>query len=398
MSISEKLTTIAENQEKVYNKGGLDYSPQETVSGEAIGITDISPIEHNMGVSVMGKNLIPNIYKTVTSNGVTFAVAKDGSITANGTAEKNIAWVVIPTSKPIKLLNGEIYSLSGSPKGSSYSTYYMAVQSTDYTKTYNDVGNGITFTSTGKDVYFYISVQAGTTLEDVVFKPLLEKGAVKTEFAPYIEDISTVKLYKQGKNILKYPYYYSTKTLSGITYTDNGDGSITVNGTATAFTLFEITQQSKNDCNDLFVDGATYKLSSGVDNALVRLVLGARKISENKPVYYYSGDTFTVDKSIYKYEWIRLQIESGKIINNVTVYPMIEIGNSATEYEPYIEPTVYDVQSDGIVEGVKSLYPNTTLYTDTSGAVIGCTYYQDGRKVKENLTDMILSLGGVINE
>jgi hypothetical protein len=76
----------------------------------------------------------------------------------------------------------------------------------------------------------------------------------------------------------------------------------------------------------------------------------------------------------------------------------VELGTTPTEYEPYIEPTVYDVNADGTVEGVTSLYPSTTLYTDTQGAVIDCTYYQDGKKVKENLIDMILSLGGVINE
>ena len=54
MNISEKLITIAENEQKIYNKGALDYSPQETVSGEAIAITDISPVEHNMAVKVSG--------------------------------------------------------------------------------------------------------------------------------------------------------------------------------------------------------------------------------------------------------------------------------------------------------------------------------------------------------
>ena len=96
-------------------------------------------------------------------------------------------------------------------------------------------------------------------------------------------------------------------------------------------------------------------------------------------------------------ELMYLYIPKGVTIDEV-LYPQIEYGLSQTEYEPYIEPTIYDVSSSGIVEGVTSLYPSTTLYTDTSGAVINCTYYQDGRKVKENLTDMILSLGGVINE
>lgn len=43
-------------------------------------------------------------------------------------------------------------------------------------------------------------------------------------------------------NILVYPYYQTTRTVNGITFTDNGDGSIAVNGTATADALFYLVQ------------------------------------------------------------------------------------------------------------------------------------------------------------
>ena len=65
-----------------------------------------------------------------------------------------------------------------------------------------------------------------------------------------------------------------------------------------------------------------------------------------------------------------------------------------TDYEPGIEPTVYDVKADGTVEGVTSLYPNTTLYTDTSGAVIDCTYNRDINKAFAELQNALISLGG----
>ena len=52
MSIAEKLVTIAENQEKVYNSGGLSQCPKNTVSGEFISLDDVSPIEHTLGVKV----------------------------------------------------------------------------------------------------------------------------------------------------------------------------------------------------------------------------------------------------------------------------------------------------------------------------------------------------------
>ena len=41
-----------------------------------------------------------------------------------------------------------------------------------------------------------------------------------------------------GKNLIPYPYVNTTMTKNGITFTDNGDGTITVDGTATADTRF----------------------------------------------------------------------------------------------------------------------------------------------------------------
>ncbi len=45
-----------------------------------------------------------------------------------------------------------------------------------------------------------------------------------------------------GKQLLEYPYYNNTTTVNGITFTDNGDGSITISGTATAEARFWIRQ------------------------------------------------------------------------------------------------------------------------------------------------------------
>ena len=41
-----------------------------------------------------------------------------------------------------------------------------------------------------------------------------------------------------GKNLIPYPYMYTTRTVNGVTYTDNGDGSVTVSGTATGYSDF----------------------------------------------------------------------------------------------------------------------------------------------------------------
>lgn len=51
-------------------------------------------------------------------------------------------------------------------------------------------------------------------------------------------DAETATVTRLGLNLLPYPYANTTQTTNGIDFTDNGDGSITANGTATADATF----------------------------------------------------------------------------------------------------------------------------------------------------------------
>ncbi|MGN0451594.1 MAG: hypothetical protein ACI4FN_05740, partial [Acutalibacteraceae bacterium] len=44
----------------------------------------------------------------------------------------------------------------------------------------------------------------------------------------------------------------------------------------------------------------------------------------------------------------------------------------------------YTPNSDGTVEGVSSIYPDTLLTTDTDGAIIDCEYNADIKKYIDN--------------
>lgn len=58
----------------------------------------------------------------------------------------------------------------------------------------------------------------------------------------------------------------------------------------------------------------------------------------------------------------------------------LEIGSARTNYEPYKIPTDYTPTADGTINGVTSLYPSTTLTTDTEGVLIDCEYNRDINK------------------
>ena len=72
---------------------------------------------------------------------------------------------------------------------------------------------------------------------------------------------------------------------------------------------------------------------------------------------------------------------------------MLEASHTATEYEPY-KGSEYTPSADGTVNGVTSLYPNTTLITDTDGVLINCKYNRDINKAFAELQAAIISSGG----
>lgn len=71
---------------------------------------------------------------------------------------------------------------------------------------------------------------------------------------------------------------------------------------------------------------------------------------------------------------------------------MIAYGDN-TDYEPY-NPQTTIANSDGTVEGLLSLSPNMTLYTDTDDVNIDCQYYRDIDLYIDNLIGNVVLSGG----
>jgi hypothetical protein len=219
------------------------------------------------------------------------------------------------------------------------------------------------------------------------------------DVSPVEHDVS-VKV--SSKNIVPYPYLQTTKTTGGITFTDNKDGSITVNGTSKGGESFYFTGRM----DDMLEDGKKYTLSfSGVGNGMYT-VITRREKSTGKDGYI-TGD-FTVNKTKYSYKDLRVQIDSsGKQFANVLLCPQIEKGETATPYTPYVadvstasvgvyttdtEPTLYPV--DGDTATVKSISPNMTLMTDTQGVLMDCSYLRDIDTYIDNLMMNVAMTGG----
>lgn len=121
-------------------------------------------------------------------------------------------------------------------------------------------------------------------------------------------------------------------TQDGITYTVNDDGSISVNGTATANGTYYMI--GGNGSQPLTLKPGNYVLSGGISgDAWIRMFDGTN--------YYDTGSStiksFTLNDEINI--WVGLRIKSGTTIN-ATFYPQLEIGSTATSYVPHAEQNI----------------------------------------------------------
>lgn len=237
--------------------------------------------EINQSLTIINENLIPYPYHetTRTINGVTFIDNGDGTITANGTATDDlIFW--IKYFNDLEIDDNIKYTISGSPNGSSSGKYCLSARV--YTK--KDApspssGKIIRVSQAGtvvtgyKYIAPYISVWKGVTLNNVIFKPMLEYGTVASDYKQY--SMSNAGLQEQiemcKENLIPFPYC-ATST-----------GSYAKSFNSSSLTTVE----AKNDGSLLI--GSNGKIPSKTNQVLFRLI---HDNFENIPLY---NDIYSMD-------------------------------------------------------------------------------------------------------
>lgn len=129
-----------------------------------------------------------------------------------------------------------------------------------------------------------------------------------------------------GKNLIPYPYYQTTRTNAGVTYTDNGDGTITVDGTSTSSTTTAFVMVSRDD-SDWHLPAGNYILSGGLDNnrrIVINYMQQGQSTATTLAVSSGSDTAFTVTDAIAEYPLqVGIYTTSGASYDDVTIYPMI---------------------------------------------------------------------------
>lgn len=137
------------------------------------------------GITSTGKNLLrfPYSYDSQTINGITFTVNRDGTITANGTATDTSIFYLNGATQE-RMVVGQSYTISDI-RGDGYYTRVLYTENGVYKEASNS-----SFMFTVKPSYCSIEIRisAGTTLNNVVFKPMLNFGDTALPYEPYEED------------------------------------------------------------------------------------------------------------------------------------------------------------------------------------------------------------------
>ena len=241
-----------------------------------------------------------------------------------------------PTNTTGGVVKNYINGFQVSGTGNPNTTVYSAEQY-DTIGDYYFIGKGTLENAKDKIVGSSTPVQTlNTNLDNLVTKNTASGEIVSIDDALAYKtfdvkvDGSSEQETTIGKNLLPYPYPNSSKTNAGITFTVNDDGTVTVDGTSTAFTSFQIYGSSSIgggvNIPGNYVSGGTDKVQVGVfrnngDNTYSEL-------ANNK------GGFTEIDKSSYTDGYVEIRINQGITVNNAIIRPMLS-NEANIDWEPY---------------------------------------------------------------
>ena len=149
--------------------------------------SNICPITGRDAVEVQTTDVnilpFPYVETSLSRFGITYTVNDDGTITANGTASAD-SWFVLSNAWPYTAdrITGQPIRLSGCPAGGSTSTFFISSVVTGH----NDVGSGVSINNFRAGYFrFQISIKSGTTVNNLVFKPMVVIGTSVEDYHPY---------------------------------------------------------------------------------------------------------------------------------------------------------------------------------------------------------------------
>lgn len=358
-----------------------------------------SEIDTLIGGSIAWNQLVMNDESTSTEAGIAYTKNSDGSWRVTGTysarsykylSTLNIGGInaddVVYVSSTYKMpanaglifdFRSESAYIGGTqvyPNG-SYTITKVPSGATVLGRPYININNlsvGTAIDFTVKPIFVNLTRLLGSTIANYVYSLeqstagsgiawLKSYGFLGKDYYAYnngsLVSVKTSEHRTTGKNQLRNSA--STLTTNGITFTVNSDGSVNVNGTATANAFLEM-------ANLYLLQAGTYIVSGSTDSnasIIIRETNAAGTPLAASPSDSPAGSgtsQFTRDGS--NTIGVVLRVPSGATLNNVKIYPMIRFADvSDTTFEPYTVHS-YPLGNDDL-RGIFKL-SNGNLYAD----------------------------------
>ena len=353
----------------------LIFSPRNgTMVLNNIRVTEKPYVDDNKvstGVQLVNSDKLPsvNIYGvTVNNNG-------DGSFTVKGTATGYVTSIY-----DISLSPGT-YCVSG---GKNNTQFFIRVSKDG--QTYSTYLNS--FEIKGDEVWVkaYIQVDKGKTANDTIW-PMLNTGSVAKPWEPFTYGIPvkghvtpTEPFEPYSKSApspsieFRQPFHnvgdpvnliklrLSSRTLNGITYTNNGDGTFSIAGTNTLAaenTTFRIDQTDGNQSDITLYEPGYYSMYFEVlegENTSEEIGLALYSPGMNKTYVSEATAPLYVSDTV-KDGTIVLIIKGGKTVNS-RIRVQLQKGCFCTDWKPYSEGGVYEFITS---KGRRNLLSNTNM-------------------------------------
>lgn len=171
-------------------------------------------------------------------------------------------------------------------------------------------------------------------VEETIINEPIESGKVITLsnsrkwVIPTIETLSKNLLNPTGEN----------QTLKGVVFTNNKDGSFTINGTSTGALSFALTNTKNNPIH--LKKGKTYTQSiimiNGTKNSDFAIVPAVQDEDGNIVWNYFTDNQTKTANKDYSFYAYTVYVNKNATVN-ATFKVQLEYGNVATEYEPYVD-------------------------------------------------------------
>lgn len=315
-----------------------------------------------------GKNLLENTASTTTTNGLTFTVYDDGTVSVSGTATAD-TWFGVGTW----IANGEQIVLNGCPNGGSSTTYRQFASFIG-----PDVGNGASGTPQGgQNCIVSIQIYNGYTVDNLLFKPMIRLASNENpRYVPYsnicpISGRTGLTVYRTGSdtsNPTEFPVTWETeaRTVYGGTL-DVVSGKLNIDRVSKTFVGATDEEWLQGGANPYFYC-ALENLYAGINSEVIcdTFPNNGRINGTNNVQGVYTFNSSVYDHFNFYLRWSALGI------NTVTQFRQWLSTNNVTICYKLSEPIEYQIEKVDIT----TLLGSNNIWAD-SGDILELEYVAD---------------------